>query len=48
VKHLGRYASEATFRWNHKADACRDRMAQMVKNGEGRLLPYAVLTAKAA
>ena len=25
-----------------------DRMAQMVKNGEGRLLPDAVLTAKAA
>ena len=48
VKHLGRYASEVTFRWNRKADACLDRMAQMVKNGEARLLPYAVLTAKAA
>jgi transposase-like protein len=47
VKHLGRYASEATFRWNRKADACLDRMAQMVRNGEGRLLSYGFLTAKA-
>ena len=48
VKHLGRYASEATFRWNRKADACLDPMAQLVRNGEGRLLSYAFLTAKAA
>jgi transposase-like protein len=48
VKHLGRYASEATFRWNRKTDDCLDRMAQLVRNGEGRLLSYAFLTAKAA
>ncbi len=48
VKHLGRYASETTFRWNHKAAACLGRMEQMVRNGEGRLLPYAFLTAKPA
>ena len=48
VKHLGRYASEATFRWNRKADACLDRMVRLVKNGEGRVLSYAFLTAKAA
>lgn len=48
VKHLGRYASEATFRLNRKADACLDRMARMVRNGEGRLLSYAFLTARAA
>lgn len=48
VKHLGRYASEATFRWNRKADACLDRMAEMVRNGEGRLLSYGFLTAKGA
>jgi hypothetical protein len=48
VKHLGRYASEATFRWNRNAEACLDRMAQMVRNGAGRLLFYGFLTAKAA
>jgi transposase-like protein len=46
VKHLGRYVSETTFRWNNKADACLARMAQMVRNGEGRLLSYDFLTAK--
>lgn len=48
VKHLGRYTGEATSRWNRKAEACLDRMAQLVRNGEGRLLSYAFLTAKAA
>lgn len=48
VKHLGRYASEATFRWNRKGDACLDRMVQMVRNGEGRLLSYGFLKVKAA
>ena len=48
TKHLGRYASETTFRWNRKQDATLARMARMVRNGEGRLLPYAFLTAKAA
>lgn len=48
VKHLGRYAGEATFRWNRKADACLDRMTQMVRNGAGSLLSYAFLTAKTA
>lgn len=48
VKHLGRYASEATFRWNRKSDTCLDRMTQMVRNGEGRLLSYGFLTARAA
>ena len=48
VKHLGRYTGEATFRWNRKADGCLARMARMVQNGEGRLLSYAFLTAKAA
>ncbi len=48
VKHLGRYASEATFRWNRKKDDVLDRMAHMVRTGEGRRLSYAFLTAKAA
>lgn len=48
VKHLGRYASETAFRWNRKAEACLPRMARMVRNGEGRLLPYDLLTAKVA
>ena len=48
VKHLCRYTGEATFRWNRKAEACLDRMARLVKNGEGRLLSYAFLTARAA
>ncbi len=48
VKHLGRYASEATFRWNRKPDSVLDRMVAMVRNGEGRLLSYAFLTRKAA
>lgn len=48
AKHLGRYASEATFRWNRKKDDVLDRMAHMVRTGEGRRLSYAFLTAKAA
>lgn len=44
VRHLGRYVSETTFRWNRKADACLERMARLVRNGEGRLLSYAFLT----
>jgi transposase-like protein len=48
VKHLGRYTGEAAFRWNRKAGSCLDRMARMIRNGEGRLLTYAFLTGKAA
>ena len=48
VKHLGRYVSETTFRWNHKTAACLSRMSPMVRNGEGRLLSYDFLTAKPA
>lgn len=48
VKHLGRYASEATFRWNRKKDDVLDRMAHMIRTGAGRRLSYAFLTAKAA
>ena len=43
-KHLGRYAGEAAFRWNRKAEACLARMPRMVRNGDGRMLPYAFLT----
>ena len=46
VKHLGRYTGEATFRWNRETDSCLDRMTRMIRNGEGRLLPYAFLTGK--
>lgn len=45
VKHLGRYTGEATFRWNRKTDGYLARMARMIRNGEGRLLPYSFLTA---
>jgi len=45
--HLGRYAGEAAFRWNRKADACLDRMALLVRNGGGRTLPYGFLTGAA-
>ena len=48
VKHLGRYASEATFRWNRKPDSVLDRMGAMIRNGEGRLLTYGFLTRKGA
>lgn len=48
AKHLGRYVSEMTFRWNRKADDCLSSVAQMVRNGEGRLLSYVYLTATAA
>jgi transposase-like protein len=43
-KHLGRYAGEAAFRWNRKADACLERMATLIRNGDGRTLPYGFLT----
>jgi hypothetical protein len=46
-KHLGRYALEAAFRWNRKLDRCLARMAGLIRNGEGRTLPYRVLTAPA-
>lgn len=43
-KHLGRYAGEAAFRWNRKADACLARMARLVRDGDGRTPPHAFLT----
>lgn len=46
-KHLGRYAGEAAFRWNRKADACLERMVLLVRNGVGRTLPYGFLTGAA-
>ncbi|MCM8738524.1 IS1595 family transposase [Azospirillum sp. A1-3] len=46
-KHLGRYAGEAAFRWNRKAEACLERMARLVRNGVGRTLPYGFLTGAA-
>ena len=48
VKHLGRYASEAAYRWNHRKDAVMDRLATMVRNCAGRVLSYAFLTTRAA
>ncbi len=48
VKHLGRYASEATFRWNRKKEGVLARMEAMVRNGEGRLLRYRLLVGKEA
>lgn len=45
VKHLGRYVSETTFRWNRSEDDVIDRMMRMVRNGAGRVLSYAFLTA---
>jgi hypothetical protein len=48
VKHLGRYASEASHRWNHRAMDVMDRLSGMVRNGAGRVLSYAFLTARAA
>lgn len=46
-KHLGRYAGEAAFRWNRKKTSCLDRMAALIRNGDGRVLPYDVLTGAA-
>ena len=46
-KHLGRYAGEAAFRWNRKKTSCLDRMVSLIRNGEGRVLPYDFLTAAA-
>jgi len=48
VKHLGRYASEATFRWNRKKDDVLARMQAMIRNGDGRLLSYRFLVGKEA
>lgn len=48
VKHLGRYAGEAAFRWNRKTDDSLSRMARLVRNGDGRMLSYSFLTAKPA
>ena len=45
LKHLERYAGEAAFRWNKKAKDCLARMSWLIRNGNGRRLPYAVLTA---
>jgi transposase-like protein len=48
VKHLGRYASEASHRWNHRTMDVMARLACMVRNGDGRVLCYGFLTAGAA
>ncbi|MFC7739625.1 hypothetical protein ACFQX4_28795, partial [Roseomonas sp. GCM10028921] len=42
------YASEAAHRWNHRAYAVMDRLAAMVRDGTGRVLSDAFLTARAA
>ena len=34
------------FRWNQRKEAVLDRMTRMVRMGERRLLPYAILTEK--
>ena len=39
---------DGPFRWNQKKEALLERMARMVRMGEGRLLPYAFLTARPA
>jgi hypothetical protein len=44
-KHLGRYACEASHRWNHRTMDVMGRLAGMVRNGDGRVLSYAFLTA---
>lgn len=46
AKHLGRYAAETAFRWNRKTQSTVARMAERVRDGEGRLLCYVLLTAK--
>ena len=46
-KHLGRYAAEAAFRWNLRAQPVLDRMAAIVACAGGRRLTFAALTAKA-
>lgn len=46
-KHLGRYAGEAAFRWNQKSASCLQRMAALIRNGEGRTLSYGLLTGTA-
>ena len=43
AKHLQRYAGETTFRSNHGDEACLDRMARLIRNGDGNRLPYAEL-----
>lgn len=44
-KHLGRYACEASHRLNHRTMDVMGRLAGMVRNGDGRVLSYAFLTA---
>ncbi len=43
AKHLQRYAGETTFRSNHGDEACLDRMARLIRNGDGNRLSYAEL-----
>lgn len=42
-KHLDRYATETAFRVTRRAQTCLERMVGLVRNGEGRVLPYRTL-----
>ena len=44
-KHLIRYVSEAVFRWNGRKGTTLDRLAMMLRKGDGRRLPYEALIA---
>ncbi len=45
VKHLGRYVDEFTGRHNSRPKGTIDQMASVVRNMDGKQLPYRKLTA---
>jgi transposase-like protein len=47
-KHLDRYAAEAAFHWNAKKTGPLARLAALVENGAGRILPLRRLIGTAA
>lgn len=48
TKHLGRYCAESAFRWNRKDEDALGRIAGLIRNGGGRLLPFRHLVGAAA
>lgn len=47
-KHLDRYVTEATFRWNHREERGAARLRHMISLGAGRVLPFRHLVGSAA
>lgn len=48
TKHLNRYCAETAFRWNHRTGDVLNRLAGLIRNGRGRVLPFRDLVGAAA